>query len=71
MKSQEKRLCPLCGRHQRMETTSGMLFWVEWGEDGNPRLCTDTLHDGGGLNVLCIDFCPLCGRKVEKQEALG
>lgn len=71
MKSQEKRLCPLCERHQRMETTSGMLFWVEWGEDGNPRLCTDTLHDGGGLNVLCIDFCPLCGREVEKQEALG
>ena len=35
MKSQEKRLCPLCERHQRMETTSGMLFWVEWGEDGN------------------------------------
>ena len=26
---------------------------------------------GGGLNVLCIDFCPLCGREVEKQEALG
>ena len=64
MKSQEKRLCPLCERHQRMETTSGMLFWIEWGEDGNPRLCTDTLHDGGGLNVLCIDFCPLCGRKM-------
>lgn len=71
MKNQEKRLCPLCERHQRMKTTSGMLFWVEWGEDGNPRLCTDTLHDGGGLNVLCIDFCPLCGREVEKQEALG
>ena len=71
MKSQEKNRCPLCERHQRMETTSGMLFWVEWGEDGNPRLCTDTLHDGGGLNVLCIDFCPLCGREVEKQEALG
>ena len=71
MKNQEKRPCPLCERHQRMETTSGMLFWVEWGEDGNPRLCTATLHDGGGLNVLCIDFCPLCGREVEKQEALG
>lgn len=71
MKNQEKRPCPLCERHQRMETTSGMLFWVEWGEDGNPRLCTDTLHDGGGLNVLCIDFCPLCGREIEKQEALG
>ncbi len=69
MKNQEKRPCPLCERHQRMETTSGMLFWVEWGEDGNPRLCTDTLHDGGGLNVLCIDFCPLCGREIEKQEA--
>ena len=38
MKNQEKRPCPLCERHQRMETTSGMLFWVEWGEDGNPRL---------------------------------
>ena len=37
MKNQEKRPCPLCERHQRMETTSGMLFWVEWGEDGNPR----------------------------------
>lgn len=71
MKSKEKNRCPLCERHQRMETTSGMLFWVEWGEDGNPRLCTDTLHDGGGLNVLCIDFCPLCGREMEKQEALG
>lgn len=71
MKNQEKRSCPLCERHQRMETTNGMLFWVEWGEDGNPRLCTDTLHDGGGLNVLCIDFCPLCGREIEKQEALG
>ena len=38
MKSQEKNRCPLCERHQRMQTTSGMLFWVEWGEDGNPRL---------------------------------
>lgn len=68
MKNQEKRPCPLCERHQRMETTNGMLFWVEWGEDGNPRLCTDTLHDGGGLNVLCIDFCPLCGREMENRR---
>lgn len=68
MKNQEKRPCPLCERHQRMETTSGMLFWVEWGEDGNPRLCTDTLHNGGGLNVLCIDFCPLCGREMENRR---
>lgn len=30
MKSQEKSRCPLCERHQRMQTTSGMLFWVEW-----------------------------------------
>lgn len=69
MKDRHKCLCPLCGRHQRMQTTDGMNFWVEWGEDGKPRLCTDTLHSGGGLNVLCIEYCPICGREVERQEA--
>lgn len=47
------------------------LSYSDRQEMENPRLCTDTLHDGGGLNVLCIDFCPLCGREIEKQEALG
>lgn len=46
-------------------------FYAQSTRNQNPRLCTDTLHDGGGLNVLCIDFCPLCGREMEKQEALG
>ena len=71
MKNQEKRTCPLCERHQSMEKTSEMMYWDKRGEDSNTHNYTDTLHDGGGLNVLCIDFCPLCGREVEKQEALG
>lgn len=71
MENDKKALCPLCMRHQRLQTTDGMLFWLEWGVDGKPRLCTDTTHDGGALNVLCIEFCPLCGEMTPKQEADG
>lgn len=66
---QRKKLCPLCERHQKMHTTDNMDFWMEWGEDGKPRLCMDSTITGGGLNVLCVNACPLCGALVGCQEA--
>ena len=39
------------------------------GEDGRPRLVMDSAARGGGLNVLCAEFCPMCGRFCGKLEA--
>ena len=47
----------------------GTAFWLEYGEDGRPRLVMDSTARGGGLNVLCAEFCPMCGRFCGKLEA--
>lgn len=64
-------MCGLCQRHQKLETTDGTAFWIEWSEGGWPRLCMDSTTRGGGLNVLQVEFCPVCGRKCGKLEELG
>ncbi len=61
--------CPLCERHAKMHTTDGVDFWMEWGDDGKPRLFMDSTTSGGGLNALCINACPLCGGRAGLQEA--
>ncbi len=66
MEENRPRLCPLCKRHRRMQTVEGMLFWIEWGMDGRPRLQTDALNVGG-IHTLRIDFCPLCGEALTEQ----
>ena len=65
---QVRRRCALCERHQRLETVEGTVFWMEYGDDGRPRLCLDTRSQGGGLNVICVGFCPLCGRACETMD---
>lgn len=62
MNGKPGRRCALCERHQKMQTVDGTVFWMEYGDDDRLRLCMDSLHKGGGLNVLCIRFCPVCGR---------
>ena len=68
MTGQVRRRCALCERHQRLETVEGTVFWMEYGDDGRPRLCLDTRSQGGGLNVICVGFCPLCGRACETMD---
>lgn len=58
--------CPLCMRNRRMETVDGLQFWIEWGEDGKPRLMTDALAVTG-VHTLCIAHCPLCGEALPEQ----
>ena len=65
MDEKQKPVCGLCQRHQTLETVDGMAFWIEWDENGRPRLCMDSTTTGGGLNVLCVQFCPICGRRCE------
>lgn len=65
MKEKSRPRCPLCERHQRLETVDGTVFWMEYGADERPRLCMDSRSQGGGLNALCVRFCPLCGRTCE------
>ena len=65
MDEKQKPVCGLCQRHQKLETVDGMAFWIEWDENGRPRLCMDSTTTGGGLNVLCVQFCPICGRRCE------
>lgn len=65
MDEKQKPVCGLCQRHQKLETVDGMAFWIEWDENGRPRLCMDSTTAGGGLNVLCVQFCPICGRRCE------
>lgn len=65
MDEKQKPMCGLCQRHQKLETVDGMAFWIEWDENGRPRLCMDSTTAGGGLNVLCVQFCPICGRRCE------
>ncbi|MDO5544875.1 MAG: hypothetical protein Q4F81_03455 [Eubacteriales bacterium] len=65
MSGENEGRCPLCQRHQRMETADGTVFWMEYGDDDRPRLCLDSRSQGGGLNVLCVRFCPICGRACE------
>jgi len=60
------KLCPLCQRHRRMQTVDGLQFWIEWGEDGKPRLVTDALTVGG-VHTLCVEHCPLCGEALAEQ----
>ena len=55
-KREEMPVCGLCQRHQKLETVDGTAFWLEYGEDG-------------GLNVLCAEVCPMCGRFCGKLEA--
>lgn len=62
MNGKPRKRCSLCERHQKMQTVDGTVFWMEYGGDDRLRLCMDSLHKGGGLNVLCIRFCPVCGR---------
>jgi hypothetical protein len=38
---------------------------MEYDEAERPRLCMDSRSRGGGLNVLCVRFCPICGRACE------
>ena len=66
---EEMPVCGLCQRHQKLETVDGTAFWLEYGEDGRPRLVMDSTARGGGLNVLCAEFCPMCGRFCGKLEA--
>ena len=68
-KRKEMPVCGLCQRHQKLETVDGTAFWLEYGEDGRPRLVMDSTARGGGLNVLCAEFCPMCGRFCGKLEA--
>ena len=68
-KREEMPVCGLCQRHQKLETVDGTAFWLEYGEDGRPRLVMDSTARGGGLNVLCAEFCPMCGRFCGKLEA--
>lgn len=62
MNGKSRKRCSLCERNQKMQTVDGTVFWMEYGDDDRLRLCMDSLHKGGGLNVLCIRFCPVCGR---------
>lgn len=64
--SKTAKLCPLCMRHRRMETVDGLQFWIEWGEDGKPRLMTDALAVTG-VHALCVAHCPLCGEALAEQ----
>ena len=50
MDEKQKPVCGLCQRHQKLETVDGMAFWIEWDENGRPRLCMDSTTTGGGLN---------------------
>lgn len=65
MRKENGNRCALCQRHQRLETVDGTVFWMEFDEADRPRLCMDSRSQGGGLNVLCVKFCPICGRSCE------
>lgn len=65
MTMENRRRCALCERHQRLETVDGTVFWMEYDEAERLRLCMDNRSRGGGLNVLCVRFCPICGRACE------
>ena len=68
MRKENGNRCALCQRHQRLETVDGTVFWMEFDEADRPRLCMDSRSQGGGLNVLCVRFCPLCGRACETMD---
>ena len=68
MDEKQKPVCGLCQRHQKLETVDGMAFWIEWDENGRPRLCMDSTTTGGGLNVLCVQsvsYTHLAGIRME------
>ena len=60
-------LCPLCERHQRMETVDGLQFWIELAEDRKPLFCSDK-GQRNGVHVIAIGYCPICGRSLGIQE---
>lgn len=64
----EKALCPLCERHSKLSTVEGVNFWIELQENGAPVLITDSTTRGGGINVVQVNFCPLCGENLIKKE---
>lgn len=66
---EKQKICPLCKRHAKVQTQTGTQAWLEWGEDGLPRLFMDNRSSGGGLNALNIYVCPFCGKVLEHQEA--
>lgn len=45
-KREEMPVCGLCQRHQKLETVDGTAFWLEYGEDGRPRLVMDSTAPG-------------------------
>ena len=63
-----RALCPLCERHQRMETVDSLQFWIELANDGKPLLCSDK-GQRNGVHVLAVSHCPLCGRSLGVKEA--
>ena len=75
MTTGNRQRCVLCERHQRLETVDGTAFWMEYDEAERPRLCMDSRSRGGGLNVLCVRFCPICGRAceiiIEEEDKIG
>ena len=56
MDEKQKPVCGLCQRHQKLETVDGMAFWIEWDENGRPRLCMDSTTAGGRhTNAAALD----------------
>lgn len=56
-------LCRLCRLHQHL-TTGAFDFWVEWDDEGLPRLVMDSPNRVDGTHALQIIYCPMCGQPL-------
>ena len=60
MDEKQKPVCGLCQRHQKLETVDGTAFWLEYGEDGRPRLVMDSTAVHGQHDHRWRAECALC-----------
>lgn len=63
-------MCDYCRGYDGLDAAEGGPdgIVIRWMLSGYPAIIVDHPHDSYGSWSISINFCPFCGRKLEKMD---
>lgn len=63
-------MCDYCRGYDGLDAAEGGpdAILIRWTLDGYPTITVDHPHDNYETWSIPINFCPFCGRKLEKMD---